>query len=351
MKPWEISVTHCCVPWGDAWEADVRRALAAIGWTVTSMGATGSSTHVEEDSLTLTSSTTEFDPVVLMDVLSQLGVHSVEYVEQDGNTFTTRHWTAVIDEHWWDRCADPRALLRRVVPYSGPDGSRTFKTYDNRHRKFWLCACAAGRFCKETFKGRAGPVFDVLQRFADGKASGDELRAARDTHLANDPAAPWPFTSPTWPYPYPFNDTPGYLDRAFWEDPDSFASSIVCEALDELRQVPINTTGGHFIPDDPIEFDRRSATAKAALLPVVRDILQNPFRPAKLDASWLRWNDGTVAKIAQAIYDDGRFDRMPILADPLEESGCTESAMLAHCRAAIPHVRGCWVIDLLLGRE
>ncbi|HEV3261357.1 MAG TPA: hypothetical protein VG013_31180, partial [Gemmataceae bacterium] len=65
MQPWRVSITHRCVPWGDGWEADVRRAFAALGWTVTSLGPTGSSTHVEDDFLNLTSSSTKFDPAVL----------------------------------------------------------------------------------------------------------------------------------------------------------------------------------------------------------------------------------------------------------------------------------------------
>jgi hypothetical protein len=352
MQPWNISVTHCCVNWGEAWEADIRRALAAVGWTVTSLGPTGSSTHVEEDHLEIASASKELSPTVLMDVLSQLGVHQVEYIDRDGDTFTTRSWSAVIDEHWWGRCTDPRALVA-AVPRSAPDGSPTFKTYEGRRRKFWLCACAASRFCAQRFKGRAGPVFDVLERFADGKADGDELRAARDTHLANDPADPWPLTDPDWPYPYPFDDTPGYPGWAFWEDAESFGCAVVCEAFDELRQVPIRTSAAapHFTPTDPDAFERLAAAARAALLPLVRDVLGNPYRPVKPEASWLAWNDGTVVKMAQAIYDDGRFDRMPLLADALEESGCAEPGILAHCRAAAPHVRGCWVIDFILSKD
>jgi hypothetical protein len=179
------------------------------------------------------------------------------------------------------------------------------------------------------------------------------LRAARDTHLANDPEDAWPFASPNSPYPSPFNDTGGYPGWAFWQPTESFARDIVCAAFDELRQVPVNTASGgqEFTPADPTEFERLTAAAKVALVPFVRDIFGNPYRPTKPDASWLRWNDGTVPKMAQAIYDGSCFDRMPILADALEEGGCTEPGVLAHCRAPGPHVRGCWVIDLLLGRE
>ena len=59
----------------------------------------------------------------------------------------------------------------------------------------------------------------------------------------------------------------------------------------------------------------------------------------------------TVVQLAQAIYDDRAFDRIPILADALEEAGCTEAAILGHCRQPGEHVRGCWVVDLLLGKE
>jgi hypothetical protein len=83
---------------------------------------------------------------------------------------------------------------------------------------------------------------------------------------------------------------------------------------------------------------------------LLRDHLGNPFRPVALDPSWLAWNAGIVPRMAQAIYDDRAFDRLPILADALEEAGCTNADILAHCRSEVPHVRGCWAVDLLLGK-
>ena len=58
-----------------------------------------------------------------------------------------------------------------------------------------------------------------------------------------------------------------------------------------------------------------------------------------------------MVQIAQAIYDDRAFDRMPILADALEDAGCMDQTILNHCRQSGEHVRGCWVVDLLLGKE
>ena len=79
----------------------------------------------------------------------------------------------------------------------------------------------------------------------------------------------------------------------------------------------------------------------------LRDSFGNPFRPVTIDQAWLTPN---VAALARKIYDDRAFDRLPGLADALEETGCTDADILAHCRGPGPHVRGCWVVDLLLGK-
>lgn len=84
---------------------------------------------------------------------------------------------------------------------------------------------------------------------------------------------------------------------------------------------------------------------------LARDIFGNPFQASTIDSCWLRWNDGTVPKIAQSIYDDRGFENMPILADALEDAGCDNEDILCHCRESREHVRGCWVIDLLLQKE
>jgi hypothetical protein len=63
------------------------------------------------------------------------------------------------------------------------------------------------------------------------------------------------------------------------------------------------------------------------------------------------WLTPTVHSLAHGIAVDDAFDRMPILADALEEAGCDNADILTHCRGDGPHVRGCWVVDLLLGRS
>ena len=84
---------------------------------------------------------------------------------------------------------------------------------------------------------------------------------------------------------------------------------------------------------------------------LLRHVVGNPFRPVALDPSWLAWNDGVVRKMAQVIYDERRFSELPLLADALEDAGCTNLDILSHCRGSGPHVRGCWVVDLLLNKQ
>ena len=84
---------------------------------------------------------------------------------------------------------------------------------------------------------------------------------------------------------------------------------------------------------------------------LVRCILGNPFRPERLEPTYRDANDGATRRVAQSIYEDHAFDDLPILADALEDAGCADEAVLTHCRATGPHARGCWVVDLVLGKQ
>jgi hypothetical protein len=93
------------------------------------------------------------------------------------------------------------------------------------------------------------------------------------------------------------------------------------------------------------------AAEAAAQVPLVRDVLGNPFRPVSVNPAWLSWDGGLVARLARAIYEERAFERLPILADALEEAGCDNPEVLSHCREGGVHVRGCWVVDLCLGKH
>jgi hypothetical protein len=96
---------------------------------------------------------------------------------------------------------------------------------------------------------------------------------------------------------------------------------------------------------------RRTLRARAvecrAQCALIRDLF-NPFQPVAIDPAWRTWNGGCVVKMARAIYDERRFEDLPVLADALDEAGCTQRQLLAHCRGDGRHVRGCWALDALL---
>lgn len=73
-----------------------------------------------------------------------------------------------------------------------------------------------------------------------------------------------------------------------------------------------------------------------------------PFRPISLESAWFFWHDGLPVLMARQMYESRDFNDMPILADALEDAGCTDQDILGHCRQQGEHVRGCWVIDRLL---
>jgi hypothetical protein len=93
------------------------------------------------------------------------------------------------------------------------------------------------------------------------------------------------------------------------------------------------------------------AAEKHAQAKVLRDIFGNPFRPVSFDPAWLTWHNSLLVSMARQMYESRNFTDMPVLADALEDSGCDNADILTHCRQSGEHVRGCWVVDLLLGKQ
>jgi hypothetical protein len=81
---------------------------------------------------------------------------------------------------------------------------------------------------------------------------------------------------------------------------------------------------------------------------LLRDIAGDPYQPVKFKPEW---RTDTVLTLARQMYESREFSAMPILADALQDTGCNNGAILSHCREPGEHVRGCWVVDLVLGRE
>ncbi len=97
-------------------------------------------------------------------------------------------------------------------------------------------------------------------------------------------------------------------------------------------------------PPDWLQSPKRESQQLAFL----RDIFGNPFQPVTFEPAW---RTPESINIAGRMYDSRDFSAMPILADALEEGGCTNSNVLLHCREPGAHVRGCWVVDLVLGKS
>jgi hypothetical protein len=126
-----------------------------------------------------------------------------------------------------------------------------------------------------------------------------------------------------------------HSDNGIREGDPPFVSNQRSSSLPPDHSGPIPVVGNDY------------AVARRELADRVRDIFGNPFRPVRVDPSW-RTTDAVA--LARGIYAERAFDRLPILADALEDAGCTNAGMLTHCRAPGPHVGGCWVIDLVLAK-
>jgi len=100
--------------------------------------------------------------------------------------------------------------------------------------------------------------------------------------------------------------------------------------------------------EDHGRYFRAKGQGELRLAQLLREVFGNPFHTLPLDPAFLA---PAVAALARAIYTDRAFDRMPELGEVLESAGCTNADVLAHCREPGPHVRGCWVLDILLGKE
>ena len=194
------------------------------------------------------------------------------------------------------------------------------KASKRQRRLFW---CAGARRHERYLTDRhLRDALEVAERFADGAASKEELQAAHAAARATEPDS-----SPR---------TRQARAREFARVQVE-ASCMSDSSMGSGWRDSYHDRGKDYDP----------GPEGWARLELLRDIIGNPFRTVRLDPAWLSWADGTVGRLARAIYDERAFDRMPILADALEDAGCTNVDILGHCRGPGPHVRGCWVVDLL----
>ena len=122
------------------------------------------------------------------------------------------------------------------------------------------------------------------------------------------------------------NGTLGSMEWWFW--------------LGDMRPAGPPTTYSDYL-------DRRTLATYRETLPLLRCVVGNPFRPVAVEPGW---RTSAVVGLATTIYADRAWDRLPVLADALEDAGCTNAEVIGHCRGPGPHARGCWVVDLVLGK-
>ena len=142
---------------------------------------------------------------------------------------------------------------------------------------------------------------------------------------------------------------------------DRLSSSLgyitISNPIESARRAVLSITASRcprpLEPDDTPCLERAASHAVFAgadvlnVVALLREIVGNPFRSVTIDPRRLT---STVVDLATAIYDERAFDRVRILADALLDAGCDNEEIIAHCRSKETHVRGCWVVDLILGK-
>jgi hypothetical protein len=236
----------------------------------------------------------------------------------------------------WFACEDAGPLLQWL--------ERNGKACE---RKLRLFACACCRRYWSFLEAPGQTAVSAAERAADGVCTEQELLSARQRLEAE-------LTSPDRP-----QNLGCYL---LWAAYDATFDAVAAEGLEVVKSSSDDTFQTRFVElTDRVGLLVAAAMTGDGFPPewyrervlqcsLLRDLIGNPFHPRPtISALVLAWQDQTVVKLAQAISEGG-LDRLPILADALEEAGCSDAAILDHCRGPGPHVRGCWVVDLLLSK-
>jgi hypothetical protein len=217
----------------------------------------------------------------------------------------------------------------------GPMLDCLFGAWSDRKARLFAAACCRRLFPLLTDE-RAQSAIEAVERFADGGEKVGGRRAARRAAQAVQLTAS--------------RGTLRYAAGAVFEAAHKDGSKpwVVRDVAHLASTAQAFHAGDLHSP----AWNAAAAAERLHQAALLRDLFGNPFRP-KLSVAphVLGWGGGLVPKLARAVYDDRRFADLPILADALEEAGCADADVLAHCRAGGEHARGCWVVDLLLDKR
>jgi hypothetical protein len=236
----------------------------------------------------------------------------------------------LLTESEWLASNDPVAMLKRL---NRPLGDRLLLLYG--------VACCRLHWHLLSHQMSREAV-EWTERYVDGLASRDEEYRRIEWYSEG---ATFGFQGdPKGEY-----DDDYFADRSKRADIAHFANLLM--SFDDQSPVDPTTSRNEWLMalDDETPFDPTFSRYRDVLsVPLIHDIFGNPYRPISFAPHWLTEN---VIGLARTIYDERCFDRMPILADALMDAGCFDDGILNHCRGKGPHVRGCWVVDLILERN
>jgi len=245
-------------------------------------------------------------------------------------------------ESEWQRCPLSAVMLRFLYAY--PNG---------RKRRLFAVACL--RRALASIPPNFLPFVEIAEDYAEGRIDADALREA--------------WSCAGWMYdgdedlleegetaPCEFDDTLTEADRRFANAVYRALEAPAC--YDHPDQWSLNDAAGwaaegiadaiSFLPEKRTWDEVTLWKERAAQADLLREIYGNPFRPIVFDPGW---RSPEVMHLAETIYKTGAFERMPSLFGALRTAGCQEGVILAHCHSNHPHVRGCWLLDLILNEH
>jgi hypothetical protein len=212
-------------------------------------------------------------------------------------------------------------------------------------RKLWLFGCACFRRHWHLLRDeRTRKCVELAEQFVDGAATGEELDTAWisfDEGAYQDGLADYPSLDSY----EAIRNLIGFVDpAASLQTAGEIAEAVGGFLTESLIPIADQSTP----KEKTLTWESAEQQERRVQTDLLRDIFGNPFRPITINPSWLT---PTVVALTSGIYSEKAFDRMPILADALQDAGCDNEDILNHCRQPGEHTRGCWALDLLLDKS
>ena len=219
----------------------------------------------------------------------------------------------------WEQCLSRRLLLQFIEDQAS-----------ERKLRLWAIACCRQRWDLFSDKSHR-KLIEAAEQYADGTGTSDDLK-----RLVRPFEYSW---TKNWPSKEGVYVASAVVPLACSDAFTSVKALTVAESISNAVSVQMGDYITEFSESEREVFPQITA---------IHDIVGNPFYPEAVEQGWLT---DTVVQLARVMYESRDFSAMPILADALQDAGCDNHIILNHCQGRWPHVRGCWVVDLILGKE